>query len=48
MGWKLRQNNNLNSNAVVGLSTFSNANGGYEVINGSPILRIAGGSFFNT
>ena len=40
----LTNNNNLNSNAVVGLSSFSNANGGYDIITGSPILRIAGGS----
>ena len=44
MGWKFTNNNNLNSNAVVGLSSFSNANGGYDIINGSPILRIAGGT----
>ena len=40
----LNANNNLNSSAVVGLSAFSNSSGGYDVINGSPILNIAGGS----
>ena len=39
----LTSSNNLNSNAVVGLSSFSNSNGGYDIINGSPILQIAGG-----
>ena len=36
-------NNNINSNAVVGLSTFANSSGGYDIINGSPKLQIAGG-----
>ena len=36
-------NNNINSNAVVGLSSFANTSGNYEIINGSPILRTAGG-----
>ena len=39
----LTNTNNLNSNAVVGLSSFSNANGEYDIIKGSPILNIDGG-----
>ena len=36
-------NNNINSNAVVGLSTFPNSSGNHYSINGSPTLFIAGG-----
>ena len=36
-------NNNLDSEAIVGLSSFANVQGTYDIINGSPILNIDGG-----
>ena len=36
-------NNNINSNAVVGLSSFANASGNHFTIKGSPKIFIAGG-----
>ena len=31
--------NNINSNAVVGLSSFANSSGGYNIIKGSPRIK---------
>ena len=39
----LDNNNNLNQQSIVGLSSFSNSNGEYDIISGSPKLTIAGG-----
>ena len=41
-------NNNINSNAVVGLSSFANSSGGLYIINGSPRIKYSRWFICNT